>query len=308
MRHMTRNIVPCHSPRRNVAVNSFTAFCALLCIAMLAGCTEANTPVERKLVGTWEIQVPTANGSSLWVWDIRANGTYGFHAEGPGNAPAHSGAFLASNGRYAINSTAGMEWQDTGTYKLTDENTLVASSSKLGPGTWHRRGSDPASEPGTPAAKPESNTTPIVDAFHSILDSEAAYQRYMHAGVPDKSTKLSHHFWMTDFDEQGIPDDHNHRSNIDGTSFATNSRNMVFIAKTDLKMTQLPKFDQIRCGAGVSPAAARVFEITWLERGNSVEIHGSLDAPPSGSWAAGNYTFSCETNGESFLEWKFKIE
>jgi hypothetical protein len=70
------------------------------------------------------------------VWEIYKNGTYSFHAEGPGAAPAHSGTFAAAKGHYILNSTT-TTWNDTGTYQLTDSATMVATG-KLGTGTWHR--------------------------------------------------------------------------------------------------------------------------------------------------------------------------
>jgi hypothetical protein len=94
------------------------------------------TGVDASLVGTWEIVTPTPAGTARWVWEIYKNGTYSFHAEGPGAAPAHSGTFAAAKGHYILNSTT-TTWNDTGTYQLTDSLTLVATG-KLGTGTWHR--------------------------------------------------------------------------------------------------------------------------------------------------------------------------
>jgi hypothetical protein len=92
--------------------------------------------VDKKLVGTWELTVPSLFGDSRWVWEIRQDGTYHFHAEGPGAAPAHSGTFAASKGNYTLNSTT-MNYSDAGTYQLAANGTLMAKG-RLGPGTWHR--------------------------------------------------------------------------------------------------------------------------------------------------------------------------
>jgi len=73
---------------------------------------------------------------SRWVWEIRPNGTYDFHAEGPGATRAHSGTFAASRGHYALNSTT-MAWNDVGTYHLTSNASMIANG-KLGGATWHR--------------------------------------------------------------------------------------------------------------------------------------------------------------------------
>lgn len=54
--------------------------------------------VDRRLVGTWELSVPNAQGVARWIWEIHPNGTYDFHAEGPGAAPSHRGTFAAAKG------------------------------------------------------------------------------------------------------------------------------------------------------------------------------------------------------------------
>jgi hypothetical protein len=92
--------------------------------------------VDDGLVGTWEVVTPTPAGNARWVWEIFKNGTYSFHAEGPGAVPAHSGTFAAAKGHYSLNSTT-IAWTDTGTYQLTDSATLVTTG-RLGTGTWHR--------------------------------------------------------------------------------------------------------------------------------------------------------------------------
>lgn len=92
--------------------------------------------VDRKLVGTWELSVPNAQGVARWFWEIHANGSYGFHAQGPGAAPPHHGTFAAANGRYILKSTTSA-WNDTGTYQITAPDTLVAAG-RLGTGAWHR--------------------------------------------------------------------------------------------------------------------------------------------------------------------------
>ena len=100
--------------------------------------------VDRNIVGTWELSVPNAQGVSRWVWQIRPDGSYDFHAEGPEAAPAHRGTFAASKGQYILNSTT-MAWKDSGTYQLTAHNTLVAKG-LLGTGSWHRIQSTPVAD------------------------------------------------------------------------------------------------------------------------------------------------------------------
>ena len=109
---------------------------ALALSLFLVACSGSAQKVDSGLIGTWEVTVPNAQGDARWVWEIRGNGTYTFHAEGPGNVPAHSGTFAAKNGRYTLQSTT-MAWTDTGTYQLAPANTLTATG-KLGTGAWHR--------------------------------------------------------------------------------------------------------------------------------------------------------------------------
>jgi hypothetical protein len=123
---------------------------ALALSALLAACA-APPKVDRQLVGTWELMVPNADGVARWVWEIRANGTYAFHAEGPGNVPAHSGTFGAFRGLYVLESTT-MAWADTGTYLEPHNDTLTASG-KLGTGAWHRIRLG-INQPATPSAPP----------------------------------------------------------------------------------------------------------------------------------------------------------
>lgn len=114
------------------------AFARRACAAgvLLAAVACAASKVDPGLVGTWELNVPNADGVARWVWDIHSDGTYAFHAEGPGNVPAHSGTFAARNGRYSLRATT-MTWVDDGTYQLVHDDTLNAAG-KLGRAAWTR--------------------------------------------------------------------------------------------------------------------------------------------------------------------------
>ena len=72
--------------------------------------------------GTWDFQVP--NPGIAHGVDVHANGTYDFHTEGPGSPPSHSGTFAASSGHYTLVTTT-LARNDEGTYRLTDEDTMV---------------------------------------------------------------------------------------------------------------------------------------------------------------------------------------
>lgn len=126
---------------RRLSLSRWQLFLALAAIVLSGPAVsqaQASVPtgVDGGLVGTWQIVTTTPAGTARWVWEIFGNGTYSFHAEGPGAAPPHSGTFAASKGHYILNSTT-MTWHDSGSYQLTDNATLVTTG-KLGTGTWHR--------------------------------------------------------------------------------------------------------------------------------------------------------------------------
>ncbi len=95
----------------------------------------AQSKVDPDLVGTWELNVPNADGVARWVWAIHADGSYDFHAEGPGNVPAHSGAFEARHGKYSLKATT-MSWVDDGTYLIRGDS--LSAAGKLGSAVWTR--------------------------------------------------------------------------------------------------------------------------------------------------------------------------
>jgi hypothetical protein len=108
--------------------------------------SQQQAAVDSRLVGTWEIVTPTAAGVARWVWEIHPDGTYSFHAEGPGAVPAHSGTFAASGGQYSLNSTT-MVWNDAGTYQLQGATMVV--NGKLGTAAWQRVQPKAAVRPGS---------------------------------------------------------------------------------------------------------------------------------------------------------------
>jgi hypothetical protein len=112
--------------------------------------------VDHNLVGTWELSVPNAQGVARWVWEIHPNGTYDFHAQGPGAAPSHRGTFAAAKGNYTLKSTTSA-WNDTGTYRVTGPDTLLATG-RLGTGSWHRVRSGTATDSGAQPANPSASS------------------------------------------------------------------------------------------------------------------------------------------------------
>jgi hypothetical protein len=120
----------------------------MLAALFLMGAT-AVRHVDPDLVGVWTLNVPNSQGTDRWVWDVHGDGTYSFHAEGPGNVPAHSGIFAGFAGHYSLNSTT-MQWTDVGTYQLQGDSLLA--SGKLGSGTWTRMQDNDVAPPMDPAS------------------------------------------------------------------------------------------------------------------------------------------------------------
>ncbi len=125
------------------------AFAILIFLGLsCAGAFAGTQTVDPALVGTWQAVVPNAAGAARWVWNVRADGSYDFHAEGPGNIPSHQGEFEASDGRYTLKA-ANLDWTDNGTYD-PPANGMVRMSGRLGTGYWMRAGaSAPNAEQGT---------------------------------------------------------------------------------------------------------------------------------------------------------------
>jgi hypothetical protein len=108
-----------------------------IAILVFLGLSYASAqPVDPALVGTWQAVVPNSAGAARWVWNVRADGSYDFHAEGPGNIPSHHGQFEAAEGRYTLKA-ANLDWTDNGTYD-PPTNGMVRMSGRLGTGYWLR--------------------------------------------------------------------------------------------------------------------------------------------------------------------------
>lgn len=143
-------------------------------VLLLTACSGLGSKVDSRVVGTWDVTVPNAQGIARWVWEIHRDGTYAFHAEGPGDVPSHSGTFAARDGHYTLLSTT-MVWADTGTYQLVGTDTLSATG-KLGTAAWHRV--QPAVVPTDSVADAGDDTTAVAPGVvyvylhqHSLGDS-----------------------------------------------------------------------------------------------------------------------------------------
>jgi uncharacterized protein (DUF2141 family) len=146
---------PMQSDNADRAVRLFmrALLAATISLALCRAQSLAAPLVDPALVGTWQLSVPNPQGMALWIWQINADGTYSFHAEGPGSPPPHSGRFSAAGGQYTLKSTT-MNWTDSGTYQLVNPMMMQATG-RLGTGFWQRKGpaASGAPEPQPPASQ-----------------------------------------------------------------------------------------------------------------------------------------------------------
>ncbi len=105
--------------------------------APIAPAAAASGPVAARAQGTWFMLVPNPKGVSTWYWQIRGDGTYSFWSDGPGAVSSHAGTVHFQDGQWTLASPTN-NWNDGGSYDLSDPNTLVATG-RLGKGVWHRR-------------------------------------------------------------------------------------------------------------------------------------------------------------------------
>jgi len=91
--------------------------------------------VDPAWVGTWEIDIPGANGGR-WVWQVGSGGTYELHSEAFDGTPTNVGTVAAGGGHYTLHAT-NVAWDDSGTYVVSAPGTLTATG-KLGTGTWRK--------------------------------------------------------------------------------------------------------------------------------------------------------------------------
>lgn len=176
--------------------------CTTALILFLVATACAQSKVDRDLVGTWELNVPNADGVARWVWAIHANGTYDFHAEGPGNVPAHNGTFTARNGKYSLHSTT-MTWDDDGTYAVSGDS--LSAAGKLGSAVWMRVRPGPMTPTPDSSAPESADTSPSVTGKPGIYTGAQIYDLLSHdrfdSTFLDAPEKLAHYVTV-DLDAQ----------------------------------------------------------------------------------------------------------
>lgn len=77
--------------------------------------------------------MPNGQGLFRLQFVVNDNGSYSFSSDNPAIAP-HNGSFEAADGSWSLSPPI---WQDQGTYKIPDPNTLILTG-KLGTGVWSR--------------------------------------------------------------------------------------------------------------------------------------------------------------------------
>ncbi len=96
-------------------------------------------PVDKRLVGTWELEVhlnpavPNDETAYLWVQDISKDGRYVFTATGPPAPFSWSSDFSAGDGQWTLSG----DYDDRGTYEVLSRNQ-IRMVGRLGPAIWNR--------------------------------------------------------------------------------------------------------------------------------------------------------------------------
>src|SRR5947209_20339303 len=92
----------------------------LVALPLITLAAPAADSVDSHMVGTWTINVPTAQGTmALWVWEIHADGTYNAHTEKQTPAVVHKGKVAFADGQWTLQATEGLpNWTDQGTYQI----------------------------------------------------------------------------------------------------------------------------------------------------------------------------------------------
>lgn len=156
---------------------------AILCVCIFSSLIPkvsiAADGVDPRLVGTWKLNY--LGPPAFWV--IREDGVYRIHGpHTPGSA--HRGKIQATNGKWSIHSP---KWQDSGTYELKDENTLV-SVGKLGPGTWELVWTAGTAETGRPAPTPACGLLSLSEVARVLEAPVAGGKRQ---GGPDEGCRYT---------------------------------------------------------------------------------------------------------------------
>ncbi len=93
------------------------------------------TTVDAAIVGTWQINIPSAQGNTLLVWSIDPDGRYCVAATTNGKTQSEAGHVDFANSMWSLKADGGRT--DHGTYTVLNSNA-VSMTGTLGTGTWTR--------------------------------------------------------------------------------------------------------------------------------------------------------------------------
>ncbi len=156
----------------------FLVLSITLSILVMACCATAAEGVDPNVVGVWQLAVPGPGGKAIWIWDIRANGTYEFRIEGLGAQGGHSGKLVAKNGQWTLTATT-MKYADGGKYRNPDPNTFIATG-QLGTASWTRKApavvtnkkipstQKSTTSPSSTSRKPSSGSNPFTELTKNL--------------------------------------------------------------------------------------------------------------------------------------------
>jgi len=147
-----------HLPARPATSARLRRLAAVALLAALGACSRDT--VEPKLVGTWQTAVASPAGPYELRFTTAANGLYRTDPQGPAPAPAESGLFKASGGKWRREKVDG--GSDEGSYEFLSPDTVVFKS-KTQTLLWSRVRNDVAAAT-TPAAAALGGAAPGVGA------------------------------------------------------------------------------------------------------------------------------------------------
>jgi hypothetical protein len=113
----------------------------------------APSPVDPRLVGSWEAQIQNAQGTWTLIFTANANGSYRTLYLGPGSVPDETGTLKAQDGRWSIRKANGQT--DRGTYTFSSSDTVTFQGQ--GPAVmWRRVSATLATSQATPPRPAEA--------------------------------------------------------------------------------------------------------------------------------------------------------
>jgi len=131
-----------------------------MCSALAAGLIGLTTVAHAaddtaRFYGTWKTTFPY-NGETVTMVSVHdASGYHNYVVLPTGNQPAGDGAFSAANGKWTATAD---KPNDSGTYRFTDNNTVVCTNAAGQVVTWRR---DRSAQPTpTPSPGPQPNPPP----------------------------------------------------------------------------------------------------------------------------------------------------